>query len=171
MCYQRVCCNKYIYSGGRDSPQGEDFADPFCFLAIFSIQDINTHCLQEFRKHWECLENGNHQLWQCRPAEWKLNKCVYDNLVSPEYPLVYVLILGKDDMMAFIFLPKATLGLVNYIDHTVFPQKIEKVIPDQPKTSTPVHLRPQQIFADYHILKSEGKPFVAPKSSDSKETA
>ncbi|KAH7126272.1 hypothetical protein B0J13DRAFT_627864 [Dactylonectria estremocensis] len=44
------------------------------------IQDINTHCLAEFRKHWECLDDRNHQLWQCRPAEWKLNKCVFDNL-------------------------------------------------------------------------------------------
>lgn len=45
------------------------------------LTDINTHCLAEFRKHWECLDNRNQQLWQCRPAEWKLNKCVYDNLV------------------------------------------------------------------------------------------
>lgn len=45
------------------------------------IKDINTHCLAEFRKHWECLDDRNHQLWQCRPAEWKLNKCVFDNLV------------------------------------------------------------------------------------------
>jgi len=29
-----------------------------------------------------CLEFNNHQLWQCRPAEWQLNKCVFDNLVS-----------------------------------------------------------------------------------------
>lgn len=46
-----------------------------------SVKDINTHCLTEFRQHWECLNDWNHQLWQCRPAEWKLNKCVYDNLV------------------------------------------------------------------------------------------
>ncbi|KAH6958873.1 hypothetical protein DER45DRAFT_613379 [Fusarium avenaceum] len=44
------------------------------------IKDLNTHCLAEFRKHWECLDDRNHQLWQCRPAEWKLNKCVFDNL-------------------------------------------------------------------------------------------
>lgn len=46
------------------------------------LQDINTHCLNEFRRHWLCLENGNQQLWQCRPEEWRLNKCVYENLVS-----------------------------------------------------------------------------------------
>ncbi|KAG5986440.1 hypothetical protein E4U54_005417 [Claviceps lovelessii] len=44
------------------------------------LKDINTHCLAEFRKHWECLDDRNQQLWQCRPAEWKLNKCVYENL-------------------------------------------------------------------------------------------
>ncbi|EWY95816.1 NADH-ubiquinone oxidoreductase 20.8 kDa subunit [Fusarium oxysporum NRRL 32931] len=82
------------------------------------IKDINTHCLAEFRKHWECLDDRNHQLWQCRPAEWKLNKCVYDNL------------------------------------------KLEKKIPDQPTNSTPVHLRPKQIFADVRIGPGDGKPFV-----------
>ncbi|TLD22223.1 hypothetical protein PspLS_08218 [Pyricularia sp. CBS 133598] len=44
------------------------------------VEDINKSCLEEFRKHWQCLDNNNHQLWQCRPAEWKLNKCVYENL-------------------------------------------------------------------------------------------
>ena len=46
-----------------------------------SIEDINKHCLDQFRSHWQCLENNNQQLWQCRKAEWKLNKCVFDNLV------------------------------------------------------------------------------------------
>lgn len=45
------------------------------------IDDINKHCLTEFRKHWTCLDNNNQQLWQCRPAERKLNKCVFENLV------------------------------------------------------------------------------------------
>ncbi|KAF3768873.1 NADH dehydrogenase, alpha subcomplex, subunit 8 [Cryphonectria parasitica EP155] len=44
------------------------------------IEDVNKHCLEEFRTHWQCLDNNNHQLWQCRPAEWKLNKCVFHNL-------------------------------------------------------------------------------------------
>ena len=47
------------------------------------IDDLNKHCLDQFRAHWQCLENGNHQLWQCRPLEWKLNKCAYENLVRP----------------------------------------------------------------------------------------
>lgn len=45
------------------------------------IDDLNKHCLEQFRNHWKCLDNHNHQLWQCRPFEWKLNKCAYDNLV------------------------------------------------------------------------------------------
>ena len=46
-----------------------------------SLEDINKSCLEQFRSHWQCLENNNQQLWQCRPDEWKLNKCVYENLV------------------------------------------------------------------------------------------
>jgi hypothetical protein len=45
------------------------------------LDDVNKHCLAEFRKHWECLDNNNQQLWQCRKFERPLNKCVFDNLV------------------------------------------------------------------------------------------
>lgn len=44
------------------------------------LKDVNTHCLNEFRAHWECLENKNHQFWQCRIPERSLNKCVFDKL-------------------------------------------------------------------------------------------
>ncbi|KAL8660150.1 MAG: hypothetical protein Q9221_004861 [Calogaya cf. arnoldii] len=44
------------------------------------IDDITKNCLQEFRNHWECLENNNQQLWHCRKWEWKLNGCVYQKL-------------------------------------------------------------------------------------------
>lgn len=44
------------------------------------LDDVNKHCLAEFRKHWECLDNNNQQLWQCRKFERPLNKCVFDNL-------------------------------------------------------------------------------------------
>lgn len=47
-----------------------------------SIEDVNKHCLAEFRKHWTCLDDNNQQLWQCRAPEWKLNKCVFENLVK-----------------------------------------------------------------------------------------
>ncbi|KZF20628.1 NADH dehydrogenase, alpha subcomplex, subunit 8 [Xylona heveae TC161] len=44
------------------------------------LEDINKNCLTEFRKHWECLENNNQQLWHCRRPERTLNKCVFDKL-------------------------------------------------------------------------------------------
>ena len=50
------------------------------------LDDINKNCLEEFRKHWECLEQNNQQLWQCRRPEMKLNDCVFDKLVSPFHP-------------------------------------------------------------------------------------
>lgn len=50
-------------------------------LISHSLSDIDKHCLEEFRKHWSCLDNNNQQLWQCRRYERPLNKCVFDNLV------------------------------------------------------------------------------------------
>ncbi|RVX69007.1 NADH-ubiquinone oxidoreductase 20.8 kDa subunit [Exophiala mesophila] len=44
------------------------------------LDDINKSCLAEFRRHWNCLENNNHQLWQCRRAERVLNKCVFEKI-------------------------------------------------------------------------------------------
>ena len=54
---------------------------------ICSLDDMRKHCLEEFRKHWECLDNNNHQLYQCRRPERKLNKCVFDNLVRVGFAL------------------------------------------------------------------------------------
>lgn len=45
------------------------------------IRDINTHCLDQFNAHWDCLENNNHRLFECRGPEMKLNNCVFDKLV------------------------------------------------------------------------------------------
>ena len=45
------------------------------------LEDINRSCLDQFRTHWQCLENNNQQLWQCRGEEWKLSACVFDKLV------------------------------------------------------------------------------------------
>ncbi|KXS99556.1 hypothetical protein AC579_9187 [Pseudocercospora musae] len=44
------------------------------------LEDINKSCLEEFKKHWQCLDNNNQQLWQCRGVERGLNKCVFDKL-------------------------------------------------------------------------------------------
>lgn len=129
------------------------------------LQDINTHCLNEFRRHWLCLENGNQQLWQCRPEEWRLNKCVYENLVSqprssrPSAPKPVS--PREDDLLS------DTVRESLYLDAANPGQKLEKVVPDQPKTSTPVHLRTRQVLADFPVLSTQ-KPFVAPKE-DSKE--
>ncbi|KAF1353320.1 hypothetical protein BDV97DRAFT_375381 [Delphinella strobiligena] len=49
-----------------------------CAASVLS--DMDKHCLAEFRKHWECLDNNNQQLWQCRVYERPLNKCVFGNL-------------------------------------------------------------------------------------------
>jgi NADH dehydrogenase (ubiquinone) 1 alpha subcomplex subunit 8 len=51
------------------------------------IKDINTHCLKQFNAHWECLENNNQNLWECRKPEMELNSCVFEKLVRPYPPL------------------------------------------------------------------------------------
>jgi hypothetical protein len=54
-----------------------------------SIKDINENCLAEFRTHWQCLENHNQQLWNCRSEERKLNKCVFEKLVCCNITFAY----------------------------------------------------------------------------------
>lgn len=56
-----------------------------------SIKDINENCLAEFRTHWQCLENHNQQLWNCRSEERKLNKCVFEKLVCWNITFAHVL--------------------------------------------------------------------------------
>lgn len=101
----------------------------------YSIDDINKSCLDVFRQHWQCLDNNNHQLWQCRKAEWKLNQCVYDNLVS------------------LSLTHPAPQALINRAS-----QKLEKTIPDAPKDQIPVHLRTKMIYAHYPIMRDPGQP-------------
>ncbi|ODQ79940.1 hypothetical protein BABINDRAFT_161604 [Babjeviella inositovora NRRL Y-12698] len=48
--------------------------------AISVIEDMNKHCYDYFKLHWECLENREHRLSGCRKAETLLNKCVFQNL-------------------------------------------------------------------------------------------
>lgn len=50
-------------------------------LICNSIKDMNTHCLEEFKAHADCLENNNHYQFECRKPEMALNKCVFDKLV------------------------------------------------------------------------------------------
>jgi len=51
-------------------------------VQMVRIDDINKNCLEEFRKHWQCLDSNNQQLWHCRRPEQLLNACVFDKLVS-----------------------------------------------------------------------------------------
>ncbi|PNS19987.1 hypothetical protein CAC42_7954 [Sphaceloma murrayae] len=55
------------------------------------LDDVRANCFQEFRAHWQCLENNNQQLWQCRKVEKPLNQCVFEKLglkkVIPGAPL------------------------------------------------------------------------------------
>ncbi|KAL1955787.1 hypothetical protein VTO42DRAFT_8107 [Malbranchea cinnamomea] len=54
------------------------------------LKDINENCLEQFRAHWECLEQNNHQMWHCRRPENALNTCVFEKLglkkVIPDTP-------------------------------------------------------------------------------------
>lgn len=45
------------------------------------LDDINKNCLEEFRKHWQCLDSNNQQLWHCRRPEQLLSRCIFDKLV------------------------------------------------------------------------------------------
>lgn len=56
------------------------------------LSDINKSCLEEFRAHWNCLENNNHQFFQCRRPERVLNRCVFNKLVR-SHQQVHILLL------------------------------------------------------------------------------
>jgi NADH dehydrogenase (ubiquinone) 1 alpha subcomplex subunit 8 len=105
------------------------------------LQDINKHCLDEFRKHWQCLDNRNHHLWDCRNQEWSLNKCVYENLVG------------------FFYGRTLSPSLKSPLANTLM-QKLVKIIPGAPTDEVPVHLRPKQVFAV--VPFSQGTPWVPP---------
>lgn len=93
------------------------------------LDDVNKHCLAEFRKHWECLDNNNQQLWQCRKFERPLNKCVFDNLVRYAE--------GASGPVETRFATDVLITL----------QKLEKKIPGAPENEVPVHERKRQIYA------------------------
>lgn len=48
--------------------------------AISVLKDINKYCFDEFKLHYECLEQENHRLGSCRATEKIFKKCVFDNL-------------------------------------------------------------------------------------------
>lgn len=61
-------------------------------------------------------------------------------------------------------------GSPTLTQHPPTPQNLEKVIPDQPKHSTPVHLRQTQVFAHNWIQRWE-KPFIAAQPETPSESS
>ena len=97
--------------------------------STYSLDDVNKHCLEEFRKHWLCLDDHNQQLWQCRRFERPLNKCVFESLVrTPE-------VITEE------------LNAQREVVWLIPMQKLEKKIPGAPEHEVPVHERKRQIYA------------------------
>lgn len=73
----------------RDAGLKGDDADFTCLpegrkvtrCATETLSFIGTDCGREFKLHWNCLENKNHEFANCRPAEQHLNKCIFDKMV------------------------------------------------------------------------------------------
>lgn len=84
----RLCCQRGAAKQHRTICWRTTTTDNW-LIRNCSIDDINKHCLKEFRNHWKCLDHNNQQLWHCRAAERPLNKCIFENLVRPESLLSY----------------------------------------------------------------------------------
>lgn len=97
-------------------------------LTFDRIKDINTHCLKQFNAHWQCLENNNHHMFECRKPEMDLNQCVFEKLVRLAVKYLTIPFTRTNDLLA---------------------QGLKKTIPGTPENVTPVHLRPKQIYAQY----------------------
>ncbi|KAI3406441.1 NdufA8 [Candida oxycetoniae] len=48
--------------------------------AISVLKDLNKYCFDEFKLHYDCLEQNNQYFSRCRASEGVLSKCVFDNL-------------------------------------------------------------------------------------------
>ncbi|CAI5755533.1 unnamed protein product [Candida verbasci] len=48
--------------------------------AISVLKDINKYCFDEFKLHYDCLEQNNQYFNRCRSSEHLLSKCVLTNL-------------------------------------------------------------------------------------------
>lgn len=66
--------------------------------AVQVLKDINTHCFDEFKLHYECLEQENHRLGSCRKTEKIFNSCVFDKLkLEKKIPGVETQIFQKEN--------------------------------------------------------------------------
>ena len=75
-----MCCKRVSHAPGRHTPRVR------MLMVAYRLKDINENCLEEFRAHWNCLENFNHQLFQCRRPERVLNRCVFQKIVRQTFP-------------------------------------------------------------------------------------
>ncbi|KAL0085249.1 NDUFA8, NADH-ubiquinone oxidoreductase complex I 19kd subunit [Phycomyces blakesleeanus] len=48
--------------------------------AIDLITKLRENCGKEFDAHWQCLENHNQELFNCRKPERTFNTCVFEKL-------------------------------------------------------------------------------------------
>lgn len=72
-------CKTEAYGRGELDCMKEGRKVTRCAASV--LKDLHTNCLEEFRKHWECLDYNNHQMWQCRRPERALNRCVFEKMV------------------------------------------------------------------------------------------
>ncbi|KAJ5677105.1 NADH-ubiquinone oxidoreductase 20.8 kDa subunit [Penicillium maclennaniae] len=99
------------------------------------IKDINTHCMQEFQAHVDCLENNNQTFFNCRRPEQKLNSCIFDKLVGPDVSSSHFH-LGNE-MHMYQHLTSSRV------------QGLKKEVPGSPENQVPVWQRPKQMYAEY----------------------
>ena len=129
MCGERVCCPGRAEEARKWYQVANETSG--VLTRCCRLDDVNKHCLQEFRKHWECLDDYNQQLWQCRRFERPLNKCVFESLVRlPDCP--WRDLDGGGETHQARLTPT---------------QKLEKKIPGAPENEVPVHERKRQIYA------------------------
>ncbi|USP80609.1 hypothetical protein yc1106_07883 [Curvularia clavata] len=106
------------------------------------IKDINENCLSQFRTHWQCLENHNQQLWNCRSEERKLNKCVFDKLHTAGLGAI----LAMFSLPMIAPRPDASLWPSLHNPHTAF----EDTQSQSPPNTSHNQRRPGSHQAPYH---------------------
>lgn len=73
-------CKTEAYGRGELDCMKEGRKVTRCAASV--LKDINEKCSEAFRNHWQCLDEHNHQLWNCRVRESALSKCVFENIVG-----------------------------------------------------------------------------------------
>ena len=121
----------------------------------YRIDDINKHCLKEFRRHWACLEDNNQQMYDCRWPEQVLSHCIFQNLVRSELFSSFPTLCSPPSFPFPPPLPPSLLpfSLSYYIllhhHHTSF--TITQTPPPPPPITTPLYLHIRQ-FSSFPLL-------------------